>query len=159
MNIFATSNDPVQCAKVLDDKRVVKMCAESAQLLSTALQLRGIKAPCKITHVNHPVNVWVRSSRSNYIWLVEHFIALCDEKLARYPDNPSHVYQQYADFFKSKYFTFGNIGLTPFKNCAKNSKLGIDYSNISDVHLAYQLYLNDRWDSDKREPTWYGVRN
>ena len=36
MNIFFTSFDPAECARFLDDKRLIKMILESAQMLSTA---------------------------------------------------------------------------------------------------------------------------
>ena len=39
MNIFALDNDPETAAKYACDKHVVKMCTESAQLLSTAHRL------------------------------------------------------------------------------------------------------------------------
>jgi malate/lactate dehydrogenase len=42
MNIFATSPCPIQSAKALDDKRIVKMCSESLQLLVTALHANVI---------------------------------------------------------------------------------------------------------------------
>jgi hypothetical protein len=31
---------------------------------------------------------------------------------------------------------------------------GIDYTHMEDVFIAYQLYLNDRWNNDKKEPIW-----
>ena len=34
MNIFVTDPDPVQCAKVLPDKHIVKMPLETCQMLS-----------------------------------------------------------------------------------------------------------------------------
>lgn len=41
MNIFATDVSPVACAKALDDKRVVKMVLETAQMLSTAMHMHN----------------------------------------------------------------------------------------------------------------------
>ena len=67
MNIFATNSDPALAAKFLDDKRVVKMCLESAQLLCTAVIECGGEAPYKSIHKNHPCSIWVRKSRSNYM--------------------------------------------------------------------------------------------
>lgn len=37
MNIFITNENPRECASYLDDKRVTKMCLETAQMLSTAI--------------------------------------------------------------------------------------------------------------------------
>lgn len=158
MNIFVTSKCPIESAKFLDDKRVVKMCTESVQMLSTACHLRGVpldQLPCKPTHANHPSNIWARSSRSNYLWLLEHTKALMNEKLARYPDRPAHVYSDKLKIFEDSAKLFGDIGLTQFANCAANKSLGICYKHVEDVTIAYQLYLNDRWDTDKIDPTWY----
>jgi hypothetical protein len=55
----------------------------------------------------------------------------------------------------AKYIPNGN--LTPFANCAANKSIGVSYKHIKDTTLAYQLYLNDRWDNDKRNPTWYKI--
>lgn len=41
MNIFATDPCPIKSAQFLDDKRVIKMILESAQMLCTALHQLG----------------------------------------------------------------------------------------------------------------------
>lgn len=154
MNIFITSNDPRECAEYLDDKRVVKMVLETAQMLSTAVRSVGIDAGYKATHANHPCNQWVRESKQNFHWLYLHGIALADEYHTRYGKQHKSFpliveLGQYANKFPSK-------GLTKFANCAANKQLGINYKDMQDVTVAYQLYLNDRWDNDKRKPTWSG---
>jgi len=73
MNIFASHPSPLHSALVLDDKRVVKMVLESAQMLSTAISQRGCCAPYRENHVNHPCSVWVRSTQGNYFWLLQHW--------------------------------------------------------------------------------------
>ena len=42
----------------------------------------------------------------------------------------------------------------PFANCARNMERGVDYSNVSDVHDAYRLYMNDRWKERNIALTW-----
>jgi len=158
MNIFVTSENPKKAAQYLDDKRVIKMCAESVQLLSTALYHHGVpleQLPVKPTHTNHPANVWARSTRQNYNWLLRHTIALFNEKRKRYPDRPHHVYERYIKFLRDNAHRLPSFKRTNFANCAANKSLGVDYKNLENVTLAYQLYLNDRWDTDKRSPTWY----
>jgi hypothetical protein len=148
MNIFVTSSDPVACAKYLDDKRVNKMLLESVQLLSTTMHLTGLPGPYKPTHRNHPCTLWLLQSKANYQWLYNHAIALYNEYLARSGKYAHGCYQpllacQYGDL------SLPSIGLTNFVNCTT-------YKDVDDVHLAYQLVLNDKWDNDKRTPTWYG---
>ena len=156
MNIFATSSDPIECAKFLDDKRCVKMCLETAQILSTVLHLRGHGGPYKPTHIHHPAVQWAAASRKNYQWTLQHFVALCDEYQARY-----HKVHKCKGLLKDfvllgQQATFPDWKQTPFVNCAANASLGISYKDIEDVHTAYKLYLSDRWDTDKRTPTWHG---
>lgn len=153
MNIFFVSDCPKECARHLDDKRVVKMVLETAQMLSTAINELGGKAPYKSTHVNHPSNKWVRESRGNYEWLLKHFYALCDEYTARY--NKIHSCDKYRSFFRSEMPQFKRKCMTDKPNCAGNASLGISYKDVEDIHAAYRCYLSDRWMMDKRKPTWY----
>ena len=148
MNIFATNKCPVKSAKFLDDKRVVKMVLESAQMLSTAINHYKGVGPYKSTHMNHPCNVWVRSSRSNYMWLVGHFKALCDEYKKRY--NKTHKCEQYLNLFIDNRIVIPDNPATEFVNCARNSGLGVDFSAIKDTCEAYKQYLFNRWSMDKR---------
>lgn len=149
MNIFVTDKCPIQSAKFLDDRRVIKMILESAQLLSTAMNFYGAKGPYKTTHLNHPCSIWVRSSRANYNWLYEHFMALISEYYQRY--NKIHkCYDFHLDFYRNR-FKIPDNELTPFINCTT-------YKNEKNTIKAYQLYLMDKWNKDKIEPTWYKVK-
>lgn len=156
VNIFVTDPCPKLSAKFLDDKRVVKMVLESAQMLSTAITECGGTAPYKTTHKNHPCNVWARKTRANYLWLLNHFIALATEYTNRY--QKVHKSFNLLPQLIAGAAHIPNGGLTPFANCAANAELGINYKHMDDIPTAYQLYLNDRWDNDKRTPTWYGVQ-
>jgi hypothetical protein len=112
INIFYIDHNPVQAARWMVDKHVVKMILESAQLLSTAHRVldgklvdgirvnldtgktRKVKAYVlpdsrdsvlySATHVNHPSAVWCRQSVQNYTWLVDHMYALMAEYTHRY---------------------------------------------------------------------------
>lgn len=107
MNIFYLDHDVYKCAEMHNDKHVVKMILEYAQLLSTAhrvldgYEYAGISASGRkkkiwkldsdydsvlysATHINHPSAVWVRQSKQNYIWLSNLLIALCEEYTYRY---------------------------------------------------------------------------
>jgi hypothetical protein len=107
MNIFYLDHDVKRCAEMHNDKHVVKMILEYAQLLSTAhrvldgtLSSRLSKTGRKqswyglpdqresllynATHINHPSAKWCRDSNDNYQWLYRLFCALCDEYTFRY---------------------------------------------------------------------------
>ena len=107
MNIFYLDHDVRKCAEMHNDKHVVKMILEYAQLLSTAhrvldgVELIGLSDSgrkkkfwtlgdsrdytlYKATHINHPSAVWVRKSVQNYMWLAEMLEVLCGEYTYRY---------------------------------------------------------------------------
>ena len=69
MNIFYLDEDLKKCAKYHLDKHVIKMILEHAQILCSALILRGAKAPYKLTHQKHPCVLWASKSLENWIWL------------------------------------------------------------------------------------------
>ena len=144
MNLFVTDKCPIKCAQYLDDKRVVKMVLETAQLLSTALRLNGYEGSdvYRATHVNHPATKWVAETKQNYLWTLRHFTALSVEYSKRYGKIHKcyHMYPAFlvlSDYLKE-------AEMTPFVNCAANGSLGISYKHINCVFTAYQLYLNDR---------------
>lgn len=85
MNIFVTDRDPTIAAKNLCDKHIVKMCLESVQMISAAMIIKyDIAAPYKLTHKNHPCNVWLRESEDNFTWLVKHALEIGTEYIRRY---------------------------------------------------------------------------
>lgn len=152
MNIFVTSPDPVACAQALDDKRVIKMILETAQMLSTALVIHGHSGDglYKPTHRNHPCTVWASENREHFTWLANHGEALVDEYQYRY-----------GKFHKSNEIIEKCIyqsGLIP----AQRAELGYPsyyqnssmFKNEPDVFLAYRLTMLKKWSEDKRPPTW-----
>jgi hypothetical protein len=89
MNIFYLNSDPVKAAQVQYNKHVVKMILESAQMLCTAHHCYGsdeqkTNVPYRQAHLNHPSTIWARKSRSTYMWLYNHMIALGKEYTKRY---------------------------------------------------------------------------
>lgn len=87
MNIFFLDKDVVKCAQYHCDKHVVKMILETAQLLCgahyTTNQVTD-QVPYKLSHKNHPCAIWTRKSLSNYLYLCELGIELCNEYTFRY---------------------------------------------------------------------------
>jgi hypothetical protein len=154
LNIFVTSNCPIESAKFLDDKRCNKMCLETAQLLSTALRVNGYNSDnvYKIAHLNHPSSKWTRATQGNYKWLLAHFRALCDEYTRR--TGKIHASSKLLPIFEANVELIPVGEQLPFSNNARNLTKGVDFTHETDVTLAYQLYLSERWESDTREPKW-----
>lgn len=152
MNIFVTHPSPVVSARYLDNKRKVKMALESTQLLCTALALKGISVPYKVAHPKHPCTIWAGESRENWQWLWEHGMELCSEYKRIY--GKTHKCEDVLLQIKHLASELPSSGLTKFANCTTNKENNIDYRHIDNVYYAYQMYLNDRWEHDKREPQW-----
>ena len=147
INIFVTHPDPVISAWSLDDKRVIKMILESAQLLSTALFLHKgeIAGLYKPSHINHPCTKWVARNQSNFGWLTEHAFALCCVYQTAYDKRhkSSDVIELAAHLIQ--YLPPGE--LSSFENCTP-------FKDRPDIINNYKQYLNSKWDSDKLKPTW-----
>jgi hypothetical protein len=84
MNIFFLDLDTKKCAEYHCDKHVVKMILETAQLLCSTHWVIGSEAPYKLSHKNHPCSIWVRESLSNYLYLCDLGLELCEEYTYRY---------------------------------------------------------------------------
>lgn len=149
MNIFIPSNNQKDCVISLDDKRLVKMVLETAQILSTVASLNKYNVTYKPTHVNHPCVKWTAESNDNYWWLYTYFALICGEYTYRF-DKVHKCTQLLNELAVS----IPNKGMTDFVNCTSNKDKGISFKHISDVHEAYRLYLNSRWVTDTRKPMW-----
>ena len=133
------------------------MVLESTQMLSTAMNLasegvakgRDNPGPYKSSHAFHPVSVWVRSTQTNYQWLLDHYIALCEEYRQRF--NKTHKCAQYVKQLKWGKSLIPVGGLTEFINCTS-------FKEERNVYLAYRKYLMYKWKNDKRKPKWTNVR-
>lgn len=150
MNIFSTYSDPEKSAIVLDDIRANKLILESAQMLSTAIRWHGggDDTIYRIAHPHHPCSLWTRRSRANFDWLVRHARALISQQ-GNYHHKCFPIIKQcekHADVIPDG-------PLTPFANCAKNNKLGLDFTWLP-VHEAYRNYLWYRWEEDTIRLSW-----
>lgn len=98
MNIFFLSLDPKRCAELYCDQHVTKILLEIVQMLYTAWHHLGSEcwnstAPFNVkktqrgyrkAHSNHPMTMWVRSSRENYLFTTRLGMELAMEFHNRY---------------------------------------------------------------------------
>ena len=148
MNIFAVSADPVQCAQALDNRRLVKMVLETAQMLSTTLSRDDPGNPVfyKSTHASHPCTRWVMADPAHLSWTIRLFFAYTAEYRRRYDRiHASDV----------------RLGQT-FRNHLKPTPDPEFWCNCTPytdrpVFEAYRLTLTDKWRQDglnARPPRW-----
>ena len=96
MNIFVTDSCPIQSARNLPDKHIVKMPLETCQMLSIIYSdwyygvgklYKSDGTPYRTAHGafrKHPCTIWAADNQYNLAWLIVHGVALCDEYTARY---------------------------------------------------------------------------
>lgn len=89
MNIFVLDLDPTKAAQAHNDKHVVKMVLETAQILCTVLNSKGHTTPYRSTHKHHPSVLWAGRSLENFMWLKNLGLELCKEYTFRY--NKKHA--------------------------------------------------------------------
>ncbi len=147
MNIFATAEDPRVCAQNLDDKRVVKMVLETAQILSTAVWLhRQEKVAYRPTHQHHPCVRWAAASRENYRWTFKLFRCLAAEYTYRF----GKTHKSWSEHHMTLLMCVNDIPegeQTPFERCGPDAE-------ADNTCMAYRDYLVDKWAADKRAPRW-----
>lgn len=152
MNIFILDEDIATCARYHNDKHVVKMILESAQMLCTTLHESGGDAPYRSTHKNHPCTIWARQSLSNWRWLRDLALALNEEFKYRYDKSTDH---KSATIVKSlPEPNIPDIGLTPFAQAMP------DEYKTADAVEAYRNYYKGekaeiaQW-KKRQKPDWY----
>ena len=96
MNIFVTDRCPIQSARNLPDKHIVKMPLETCQMLAIIFSdwyygvgklYKSDGKPYRTAHGafrNHPCTQWAAANQYNLAWLIRHGYALCAEYTARY---------------------------------------------------------------------------
>ena len=177
MNIFVVERDPIQAARSLLDKHIVKMPLESAQLLSTnhrVLDGKESRTPknrktyvfdderenilYKATMMNHPCTVWARKTLGNYSWLCLHGIELCQEYTRRY--GKTHACQKVIDWCLLN--PPKNIPMetrvTPFAQAMpekyKHDDAVVAYRN----YYIYEKFRIAKWKNSKTPP-WFFTEN
>ena len=158
MNIFVTDRCPVQSARNLPDKHIVKMPLETCQMLSIIYSdwyygvgklYKSDGTPYRTAHGafrNHPCTQWAAANQYNLAWLIAHGIALCNEYTARY--NKRHtcydpIIQAVAiyDLCFDDSVSHAYRKVTHFTRAMPES---IKFDTTIDTITAYKQYLNTK---------------
>ena len=153
MNLFILDKDPIIAASYYIDKHM-KIILEAAQMFCTTSWHFDIPAPYKKSHYNHPVNIWLRKSKSNYEWAYHHAKAIAKQYTLRY--HKTHKSEAVIDWC----YNFGgkpinDLGLTPFAQAMP------EQYQREDAVEAYRLYYkNDKanianWKLPSKQPYWW----
>jgi hypothetical protein len=157
MNIFLLDEDVQQAARYHNDKHVVKMILETAQLLSTAHHVYEsplAESLYRKTHVNHPSAVWVRESASNYVWAYYLFEELCNEYTFRY----GKVHKTWVEKSDALMYLPENMpdrGLTEFPQCMPD-ECKVEGNPVQAYRNYYKMHKNHiaKW-TNREVPYWW----
>ena len=174
MNLFLLSTDHKENARWHCDKHVVKMVLELVQMLYTCWQINstdnlprcaplckssGQRGYKKISNPKHPMAVWVRASKKNYMFTVKLAAALALEYRFRYDrdhgcaDHVVWLAQHVPIYFPEK-------GLRPVPQCMPD-----EYKVPGDTVQAYRnYYIGEKarfaaWaKKDRVAPDWFIIK-
>ena len=159
MNIFVTDADPIQSARNLPDKHIVKMPLETCQMLSIIYSdwyygvgklYKSDGNPYRTAHGafrNHPCTQWAAANQYNLAWLIRHGYALCAEYTARYGkvhtcfDVISQSERIYHRSFDIISLSYASQQVTSFTRAMPES---IKFDTSIDTITAYKQYLNTK---------------
>ena len=159
MNIFVTDSCPVQSARNLPDKHIVKMPLETCQMLAIIYSdwyygvgklYKQDGTPYRTQHGafrNHPCTQWAAANQYNLAWLIRHGYALCHEYQARYNkvhtcfDVISQAEMIYHTSFPDEFLSLASHKVTEFTRAMPED---IKYDTTIDTIEAYKRYLNTK---------------
>ena len=159
MNIFVTDSCPVQSARNLPDKHIVKMPLETCQMLAIIYSdwyygvgklYKQDGTPYRTEHGafrNHPCTQWAAANQYNLAWLILHGVALCDEYYQRYGkvhtcyDVICQAQYIYHASFPDYYLSQASRKVVDFTRAMPES---IKFDTTIETITAYKQYLNTK---------------
>lgn len=157
MNIFFLSHEPKLCAVWLDDRRVIRLAVETAQILCYAAAANGVdkeKLPYSVagSHAKHPVSLWAGTNRATFTWAARYGASLCDEYNYRFGKKHKSMEAMLLALVHVNALPEGPLLMPP--NCAAKRNEGLTFDRFEHPVEAYRHYTNWIWYHDKRAPKW-----
>jgi hypothetical protein len=170
MNLFILSLIPREIAEAMMDKHVSKILLEAVQMLCTSKRLLDPEESendpvlYKQAHKNHPVTIWCRTSRANFVWTLDVIDAMHEEWKYRYGHPETKVHKSYtvAQHLRAripaneKFPVDESRGITPFAQAMPDI-----YKNEDAVQAYRAYYMSPEkqriatWKSPRSPPEWY----
>ena len=166
MNLFILSLIQREIAQYMMDKHVSKILLEAVQMLCSAKRILDPddivnEKIYKLAHKNHPVTIWCRTSKANFIWVLDLVEELHKEWRYRYghPETKFHKSYLVAMMLRDNLpqdHTFESIGLTPFALA-----MPIEYKTDDAVESYRNYYMSPEkqkiatWNKRRERPDWY----
>jgi len=168
MNLFILSLIQKEIAMCMMDKHVSKILLEAVQMLCSAKRLldpedETCQRLYKLAHKNHPVTIWCRKSRANFVWTLDLVEELHQEWKYRYghPETKMHKSYLVAQILRENIpidIKFDETGLTPFALAMPDK-----YKTVDAVESYRNYYMSEEkqkiasWKKKREKPEWYKV--
>ena len=167
MNLFILSLIHAEIAEYMMDKHISKILLEAVQMLCSA---RRVLAPdevnineklYKLAHKNHPVTIWCRASKANFMWVLDLIEQMHTEWKYRYghPANKMHKSYLIALYLRENMPSddkFEKRGLTPFALAMpdkyKTEDPVVSYRNY---YMSEEKQRISSWNKKRGKPEWY----
>lgn len=159
MQIFILDERPEKSAQSLQDAHVVKQTLETAQIISTALRLHGVKDEhlYKSTHAAHPWVRWAAQTRENFRYAHTLGTLIGQEYTFRF----GRIHASSAIFIISAELIriIPEGGLTPFPQCVPDA-----FKNSNTIQAYRHYYVEEKSRSEsgttarwtrRNPPEWY----
>ncbi len=170
MNLFILSLVQKEIAQYMMDKHVSKILLEAVQMLCTAKRVLDPEDEInekiyRLAHKNHPVTIWCRKSKENFLWTLELIEELHKEWKYRYnhPENKVHKSYLIAQILRENLPSddkFEEQRLTSFALAMP------DKYKTDDAILSYRNYYMSQekqkiasWKKKREKPDWYIMSN
>ena len=168
MNLFILSLIQKEIAKYMMDKHVSKILLEAVQMLCSAKRVLDPEDEIndriyKLAHKNHPVTIWCRKSRQNFIWVLELVEELHNEWRYRYghPETKYHKSYLVSLILKENIPSedkFDETGLTPFAFAMPDKyKMDDPVESYRNYYMSEEKQKIASWKKKREKPEWYIV--
>jgi hypothetical protein len=164
MNLFILDGQPDKAAQFNCDAHVRKIILESVEMMGYAYDHGQFKPWPWLSvsgrHKNHPMSKWVRRSKQNFDWTLQHAYALCDEFFYRFNKTQHHKCRQHIDWIASN-LPIGNLPdfeQTDWPRCfgVFREQVGISDDAVLDYRRYYKIGKSHLALWTKRgEPFWW----
>jgi len=166
MNLFILSLIQREIAQYMMDKHISKILLEAVQMLCSAKRVltpddESNERLYKMAHKNHPVTIWCRTSKANFVWTLD----LVDEMHAEWKYRYAHPEsKQHKSYLIAQYLrehmpsdeSFEKEGLTQFALAMPDQ-----YKTDDPVESYRNYYMSEEkqkiatWKKLREKPEWY----
>ena len=164
MNLFILSLIQSEIAEFMMDKHIAKILLEAVQMLCSAKRILDPEDKIndklyKLAHKNHPVTIWCRTSRENFIWTLDLIDEIHKEWRYRYEHPLTKVHKSYtvALLLRENIPTnFPEEGLTRFALAMPD-----EYKSDDPIESYRNYYMSPEkqkiasWNNNRYKPDWY----